>query len=104
MGLKSRWSWVGAPRSFPGSVVLVLVVVDERSFCEAPLGLVEDDASVSDGEGNEVHLAPVLLEGHDEWGVVFGLLGEFVVACDVPTKSNLQHDEVPRLSLSTIHR
>jgi hypothetical protein len=28
MGLKSRWSWVGAPRSFPGSVVLVLVVVD----------------------------------------------------------------------------
>ena len=47
---------------------------------------------MSDGDGDEFHPFPILLEGRDE-GVLIGLLSVFLVASEVPGDLNLYEDE-----------
>ena len=53
-------------------------------------GLCKRCTRVSNGNGDEVHLQPILLEGHDEREVLLGLLRVFLVASEVSGESNLQ--------------
>ena len=46
-----------------------------------------------DGDGDEFHPSPILLEGRYKGGVVIGLLRGFLFASKVPGEPNLYEDE-----------
>ncbi len=48
---------------------------------------------MSDGEGDELHMSPVFLEGLDKGQVLVGLVSAFVFTPQVSTKSDLDDDE-----------
>ena len=51
----------------------------DRGECggEVVYGPCERCTRVSDGDGDEFHPSPILVEGRDEWGVLLGLLRDF---------------------------
>ncbi len=48
---------------------------------------------VSDEDGDEFYTPPILMEGRDEGGVLFGLLRMFLVVIEVSGEPNLYEDE-----------
>ena len=48
---------------------------------------------VSDGDGDEFHTPPVLLESRDKGGVLLGLLRVFLVAYEVSREPDLYKNE-----------
>ena len=48
---------------------------------------------VSDGDSDEFHLPPLLLEGRDEGGYLLGLLRVFLVASEISGETNLYENE-----------
>ena len=61
-----------------------------RDVC---LGIVEGGADVADGDADELYASPISSETAKEGGVLLGLLGELVVAAEVPAKSDLEEYE-----------
>ena len=57
---------------------------------------------VSDGDGDELYPSPMLLEGRDEGGVLFGLLRVFLVESEVPGEPNLYGHEVAWLFVEVV--
>ena len=49
------------------------LVNEMASTSETPVGLVERDVIVIDGDCDELHLALILIEGRDEEGITFRL-------------------------------
>ena len=62
-------------------------------------GLFECCASVADGDGHELHLAPNSVEGMYEWGVLVGLLAAPLVASEVLAETDLEEDQDALLSV-----
>ena len=56
-------------------------------------GLCEHCTRVSDGDCDESHPPPILLESRDEGGVLLVLLRVFLVAFEVSGEPNLYEDE-----------
>ncbi len=69
---------------------------------EVSLRLAESGARVADGDGHELHLAPDGLEGGDDGGVLLSLLLSSLVACQVPTESDLDENQVALLAVEGV--
>jgi len=48
---------------------------------------------VADGDDDEFHPSPILLEGRDEGGVLLVIIRVFIVASEVPGEPNLYENE-----------
>ncbi len=91
--------WVADFSSSPGS--LDLGSCGGERLGQAAWCLGEGDAGVAEGDGHEFYLSPNVLEGGDERGVLSGLLLNCIVATEVPTKADLDEDEVALLALES---
>ncbi len=60
---------------------------------EVVKGPCERCTRVSDGDGDEFHSSPMLLESRNEGCVLLGILRVFLVASEVPGELNLYEDE-----------
>ena len=56
-------------------------------------GIVKDGAGVADGDANELDASPISSEDAKEGVVLLGILGELVVAAEVPAESDLEEEE-----------
>ncbi len=66
---------------------------------EAALCLLENGASVSDGDGHELHLASHRFESVYEWGVLSEFFFEPLIASECSAKSDIEEDKVARLAV-----
>ena len=60
---------------------------------EVGRGDVEGGTGVADGDADELDASPISSEGAKEGVVLLGLLGELVVAPEVPAEADLEEDE-----------
>ena len=56
-------------------------------------GIVESEICVADGDADELDASQISSEGAEDGVVLLGLLGELVVATEVPTKADLEEDK-----------